>query len=125
MRVASVVDGAAAVDFVVPTLLGDVLHVGANTGMLPAGFGLRAPAVGAFYRASTLDVSGWSVPVFYLPTGEVLFGTILTQVLQVCPQTGGGAVVVGSQLQHIGPTGTTTLTRPAASFRRCLSGAGV
>ncbi|MFN3240254.1 MAG: hypothetical protein ACE37K_01950 [Planctomycetota bacterium] len=127
VRVASVVDGAQVVDadFVVPTLVGDVLHVGANTGLLPAGFDLRAPAVGPYYRASTVDFSAWSVPVFYLPTGETLFSTILPQVLQVCPQSGGGSVVVGSQLQHIGPAGSTTLNRPTVAFRRCLSGAGV
>lgn len=127
VRVASVVDGTqvAATDYVVPTALGDVLHVGAASALLPLGFDLRAPAVGPYYSATVIDVASWSVPAFYLPTGEVLFGAIQSHVDQVCPQSGGGSVVVGAQLRHVGPGGTTVLSRPAVAFRRCLSGAGV
>ncbi|MCK5942453.1 MAG: hypothetical protein KAI24_10820 [Planctomycetes bacterium] len=128
VRVATTVDGTLSdTDYVVPTLGGDVLHVAnGGVGALPAGFALDAVAIGPYYRASKVEWgAGLSVPVFYLPTGEALFGTIQASIDQVCPQSDGGSVIVGLQLRHVSPAGAVVLNRPAAAFRRCLSGAGV
>ncbi|MFT4840014.1 MAG: hypothetical protein ACI8UD_002305 [Planctomycetota bacterium] len=121
---------AGSADLIVPTTQGDRLYSSSATTplfALPNGLRLSPSSRGPNLSAIRVTLSGtsWGIPAFYLPNGTFVTGALEFDIKQLCATNLNAVVMmVGTSARYIAPGMSTMINRPAASWRRCLSGAG-
>ncbi len=113
-------------DALVTTLGGARLFAGATGALLaelPPGIDLTPPVHGPLYAATWVQLAGGIGAIFVYGSFGIASGQLEVGVEQLAVTPLGGLVVVGAPLRYLAPGTYAVLNRPAATIRRCLSGA--